>query len=146
MRFFLPAHQISPAITLLSDMPLTGSASRARSKLIRLLEQAYASFAEDEYDLVCAHAVCDEDGQPVIEDGGTITLTDPSHASQFHAQHQQLLTHRVEVAGPTYEHHAQDVVSFLDTTTVELTGDAATAYDALYDAITESLTTQEQPS
>lgn len=144
MRFLLPAHQIRPSIALLDDMPLTGGASRARSKLIRLLEQAYASFAEDEYELVRAHAVCDEDGQPVIDDDGTLTLADPDHATGFHAQHQALLAQRVEVEGPTYEHHGHDVVSFLDALEMELTGSAAAAYDALYDAITESLAGGEQ--
>lgn len=145
MRFLLPAHQIRPSIALLNDMPLTGGASRARSKLVRLLEQAYASFAEDEYELVRAHAVCDEDGQPVIDDDGTVTLADPDHATGFHAQHQALLSQRVEVEGPTYEHHGHDVVSILDAALeMELSGSAAAAYDALYDAITESLAGGEQ--
>ena len=81
-------------------MPLTGGASRACSKLIRLLEQAYASFAEDEHKLMRAHAVCDEDGQLVINDDGTVTLSDPDQATGFHVRHQALLAQRVQVDGP----------------------------------------------
>lgn len=139
MRFLLPAHHLPTTIALLEEIPLAASASRARTKLLHLVRDAYQAFAEDEMEVVKAHAVCNEDGDPILDENGTFTLASPEDATEFHTARQALLEGRVEVAGATYENHARDVLAFLDTSTVELSGERAEAYDALYDAIAETL-------
>lgn len=139
MRFLLPPIYLKPAIELLQTMPLPGPASRARTKLIHLLQGAYASFAEDEYALVTQYATTSDDGTPVFDSDGTFTLKDPQMAKEFHDQHQALFNRRTEVAGPTYEQHASDIQAFLDASPMELTGIQAEAYNVLYDAIIETL-------
>ena len=139
MHILLPAALLQPSMTLLEAMPLAASASRARTKLVHLLKASYASFAEDEYALVSQYAINNDDGTPICDADGTFTLKDPHRASEFHAHHHTLLTSRVEVAGATYENHGREVLDFLTASTQELSGIDAEAYNALYDAITESL-------
>lgn len=144
MRFLLPPRHLQPTLELLEAMPLAASASRARTKLVHLPKAAYARFAEDEYDLVAHYATCHDDGTPVVDSHGMFTLKDPDTAAEFHSHHDTLLNTRVEVAGATYEQHACDILDFLKSSTMELSGCQAEAYDALYDAITETVAGGQQ--
>ncbi|VEI13842.1 DUF1617 family protein [Trueperella bialowiezensis] len=136
MKLLLANKYVKPAIELLDDMALKPAQSRARTKLLGLLREAYARFSEDEYALVCAHAVTDDNGQPVISDEGTFTLKDPGHAEQFATARTELFESLAEVEGPTYHSHRTDLIELFDTWDGELSGTKADAFDALYDALT----------
>ena len=101
------------------------------------MKEAIARFGEDEYDLVTHYASLDEHGRPVFADDGTFMLADPGKASEFLEARQALLASIAEVSGPTYDGHDKDVKALLDGYEGELSGEAAEAYDVLYDAITK---------
>ncbi|AIG64759.1 hypothetical protein CATYP_10505 (plasmid) [Corynebacterium atypicum] len=140
MRIMLANQQLQPVADLLTNMPLKAAQSRARSKLLTLVREAIARFGEDEYDLVTHYASLDESGRPVFADDGTFMLADPDKASEFLDARQNLLTSIAEVSGPTYDGHDKDVKTLLDGYDGELSGEAAEAYDVLYDAITKDNT------
>lgn len=137
MKIMLANHHLQPIADLLENMPLKAAQSRARSKLLTLVKEAIARFGEDEYDLVTHYATLDDHGRPVFADDGTFMLADPDKASEFLDARQNLLASVAEVSGPTYDGHDKDVKAFLDGYEGELSGEAAEAYDVLYDAITK---------
>jgi hypothetical protein len=138
MRITLANTDLQPVIDLLAGMPLKAAQSRARTKLLDLVRQANVRFGEDEYALVSEYAVLNDQGEPVFDDTGSFNLADPHKVAEFLEARNQLLTSRVEVEGPTYDGHAADILDLLDTYDQPLTGVAADAYAALYDAITTS--------
>lgn len=140
MKIMLANHHLQPIADLLTTMPLKAAQSRARSKLLTLVREAIARFGEDEYDLVTHYASLDEHGRPVFADDGTFALADPDKASEFLDARQALLASIAEVSGPTYESHEADILQLLDGYDGELSGEAAEAYDVLYDAITKDNT------
>ncbi|USR79887.1 DUF1617 family protein [Arcanobacterium pinnipediorum] len=137
MKIMLANHHLQPIADLLTQMPLKAAQSRARSKLLTLVKEAIARFGEDEYDLVTAYATLDESGRPVFADDGTFVLADPNKTGEFLEARAALLASVAEVSGPTYDGHDKDVKALLDGYDGELSGEAAEAYDVLYDAITK---------
>ncbi|MDD7384153.1 MAG: DUF1617 family protein [Actinomycetaceae bacterium] len=137
MKIMLANHHLQPIAELLAGMPLKAAQSRARSKLLTLVKEAIARFGEDEYDLVTAYATLDDNGRPLFADDGTFVLANPDKAGEFLAARTELLASVAEVSGPTYDGHLTDVKTFLDGYDGELSGEAAEAYDVLYDAITK---------
>lgn len=137
MKIMLANQYLQPIADLLTNMPLKAAQSRARSKLLTLVKEAIARFGEDEYDLVTHYATLGENGRPVFADDGTFVLADPDKASEFLDARQNLLASVAEVSGPTYDGHEADIRQLLDGYEGELSGEAAEAYDVLYDAITK---------
>ena len=133
MKIKIANQHLQPVADLLTNMPLKAAQSRARSKLLTLVR-------EDEYDLVTQFATLDDQGRPVFGDDGTFALADPDKASEFLEARQALLASIAEVSGPTYDGHDKDVKALLDGYEGELSGEAAEAYDVLYDAITKDNT------
>lgn len=142
MRITIPNRHLATTITLLDSMPLKAAQSRARTKLLTLVKDAHVRFAEDEYALVSEYANLDQAGNPVIEEGGTFALNDPTKTTEFLAAREELFTSEAEVAGATYANHLADVKTLLDEYDGELSGEAADAYDVLYDTITTALDTE----
>lgn len=140
MKIKIANHHLQPIAELLAGMPLKTAQSRARSKLLTLVREAIARFGEDEYDLVTQFATLDDQGRPVFGNDGTFALADPDKASEFLEARQALLASIAEVSGPTYESHEADIRQLLDGYEGELSGEAAEAYDVLYDAITKDNT------
>lgn len=140
MKIKIANHHLQPIAELLAGMPLKTAQSRARSKLLTLVREAIARFGEDEYDLVTQFATLDDQGRPVFGNDGTFALDDPDKASEFLEARQALLASIAEVSGPTYESHEADIRQLLDGYEGELSGEAAEAYDVLYDAITKDNT------
>lgn len=126
---------LQPVADLLTGMPLRAAQSRARSKLLTLVKQALARFGEDEYELVAEYVARDDNGAPLLDSDGTFRLAHPAQAAEFMTARTQLLESRVEVSGPTYDTHLADLKALLDGYDGELSGQAAEAYDVLYDAI-----------
>ena len=139
MRIMLKNRHLQPVISLLEAMPLKGTQSRARFKLLTLVKEAALRFGQDEYALITEHATLDHNGTPVFGQDGSFTLKDPARASDFITAHEALLDSLAEVSGPTYQHHLEDVQDLLDEYDGELAGDTAEAYDALYDSVTTAL-------
>lgn len=135
MRIMLANQYLQPVADLLTGMPLKASQSRARSKLLTLVTQALARFWEDEYELVAEYAARDDNGAPLLEEDGTFRLANPAQAAEFMTARTKLLQSLAEVSGPTYDTHLADLQTLMDGYEGELSGEAAEAYDVLYDAI-----------
>ena len=140
MKIKIANQHLQPVAELLAGMPLKAAQSRARSKLLTLVKEAIARFWEDEYDLVTQFATLDDQGRPVFGEDGTFVLANPETASEFLDARQALFASIAEVSGPTYDGHDKDVKTLLDGYDGELSGEAAEAYDVLYDAITKDNT------
>lgn len=138
MKIMLANRYLQSVADLLEAMPLKAAQSRARSKLLILVRDALARFAEDEYDLVAAYATHDAENQPVFSDDGTFALSDPAQAGEFHAARTQLLDSLAEVSGPTYDGHETALRDLLDSYDEPLSGQTAEAYDVLYDALSQA--------
>lgn len=137
MHLHLPNHALQPVIDLLTGMPLTGTHSRARTKLLTLVKDAHLRYAEDEYQLVCDYATTDEHGEPIIDTTGTFSIDDPTKAREFHTQRAALLASIVEISGPTYDSHTDDLRTLLVAYDQSLIGPAVDAYDLLCTALEE---------
>lgn len=137
MKLTLANHYLQPAINLLDGMKLAGAASRARTRLIRLLAPHVEALQEAEYALVTEHAICGEDGKPVIADDGSFTLKDSEHATTYLAERDALFAEVAHIEGGTYEGHRQACIDLLTTYDGELSGTDADAYDALLTALEE---------
>lgn len=136
MRIMLANQYLQPVADLLTGMPLRAAQSRARSKLLTLVRDALGRFGEDEYALVAEYAARDDNGAPLLDSDGTFRLANPSQAGEFMTARTRLLESLAEVSGPTYDTHLADLHTLLDGYEGELSGQAAEAYDVLYDAIT----------
>lgn len=136
MRIMLANQYLQPVADLLTGMPLRAAQSRARSKLLTLVKQALARFGEDEYELVAEYAARDDNCAPLLDSDGTFRLANPAQAGEFMTARTRLLESLAEVSGPTYDTHLADLHTLLDSYEGELSGQAAEAYDVLYDAIT----------
>lgn len=137
MKVTLANHYLQPAINLLDGMKLAGSASRARTRLIRLLAPHLEALQEAEYQLVTEHAISGENGKPVIADDGSFTLKDAEHAATYIAERDALFAEIAQIEGGTYEGHRQACIDLLASYDGQLSGTDADAYDALLTALEE---------
>lgn len=81
MPLFIDNRHIAPAINLLDTIPLSGAASRARTRLMSALAPHMSALQETEYALVTEHAVLNPDGTPQV---GVKTGRLPSRAGRKH--------------------------------------------------------------
>ncbi|MCI6574420.1 MAG: hypothetical protein MSC53_04530 [Arcanobacterium sp.] len=137
MRICLANHYLQPATNLLDGMKLAGAASRARTRLIRLLAPHLEALQEAEYALVTEHAISGEDSKPVIADDGSFTLKDAEHATTYLAERDALFAEVAHIEGGTYEGHRQACIDLLTNYDGQLSGTDADAYDALLTALEE---------
>lgn len=139
MKILLPNNQLAAVTELLAGMSLKPAASRARTKLLHLIREASTRFGADEYELISQYATLDDAGKPTINTDGTFSLATPEKAQEFFALRQELFDSAAEVSGPTYDRHLTDIKALLDGYDGELSGEAAEAFDVLYDAIADAL-------
>lgn len=119
---------------LLQEMQLKGKASRARTKLNKLINDAINSLGESEIELIRQYGKLDENGEPKKLDNGNYQLN-PDTLTEFNIEHTTLLNEDAEISGATYGSHLQDCIDFLNSYDGELSGKQADAYDALLDAL-----------
>mgnify|MGYP003511085569 FL=1 len=143
MSIALENRYLPPLIPFLENMPLTGAQSRARSKLLGMVTLAFQGLALAERELVTEYATCDENGQPVIGEDSTFTLVNPDRANEYVAAREELMSERTILTGDTYEGHYLALQTLLTEYAEPLTGDDASVYDHLCDAIDEAI--GEQP-
>lgn len=142
MRLLIPNRHLASIATLLEGMVLKPAQSRARSKLLDLVEEAQMRFGKDEYDLVTAHAVLNPDGEPIISEDGTFQLAQGTDAGEFLRLRDELLDSIAEVEGPTYATHLADISRVLAEYDEPLSGQAAQAYSVLFDAVEAAQATE----
>lgn len=141
MSIIITNSHLLPVCGLLTRLPLAGSASRARSKVLAMANAAAQSLAESEYALALEHAVLDTDGQPEVDGDGTIRFPTSADALAFMAARAELMAEQAELSGPSYTtmvHTLHDALVNLDE---RLSGEEADAYDHLLNALEAHLNT-----
>lgn len=143
MAIAIENRYLPPLIPFLENMPLAGAQSRARSKLLGMMTLAFQGLALAERELVTEYATLDENGQPVIGEDSTFTLVNPERANEYVAAREELMSERTILTGDTYEGHYLALQTLLTEYAEPLTGDDASVYDHLCDAIDQAVS--EQP-
>lgn len=131
---------LQPIHAFLTALPLAGAASRARSKILAMIEDAITSLGASELELVTEHAQLDDNNQPVIDNDGGITFPTPNAARAFLTAREQLLAEQAILTGQSYTTMAPTLLAALESYDQPLTGEQAQAYDRLCDCL-EAATT-----
>lgn len=139
MAIAIENRYLPPLIPFLENMPLAGAQSRARSKLLGMVTLAFQGLSLAERELVTEYATLDENGQPVIGEDSTFTLVNPDRANEYVAAREELMSERTILTGDTYEGHYLALQTLLTEYAVPLTGDDASVYDHLCDAIDQAV-------
>lgn len=134
MSLYLDNRYIPPAITLLDTIPLSGAASRARTRLMSALAPHMSALQEAEYALVTEYAALNPDGTPQVGDEGQITFSNPESTEAFQREHHVLLSERAKIE-ETYGGQFHTLTQALTSCPQEFTGVEAVVYDALLSAL-----------
>jgi hypothetical protein len=136
MRIRLKNRHIVSLIPFLQGMKLKGERSRARSKLLNLAMDAYASLHDSELELLREYAVLDSGGEPKVSEDGSFSLRE-GNAKGYLAEREKLFSEVAEIEGGTYTSHLEVMRQALVDYGEDLSGDEAALYDALMDAFEE---------
>lgn len=134
MPLYLDNRYIPPAITFLDNLPLSGAASRARTRLMSALAPHMSALQDAEYALATEHASLNPDGTPDMSENGQITFTNREAAQVFQREHHVLLSERAKIE-ETYAGQFQTLTHALTSCSQEFTGVEAVVYDALLSAL-----------
>lgn len=127
-------NQQLPALTnLLDTLQLPPAPSRARTHLLEALKPHLEAFSRDEYELVSQYAKLKDDGTPHLKADGTITITDPAKATEFHTEHKNLLAETVSVE--IADDKANRLYGALEASSQCFAGEQATALNVLITGI-----------
>ena len=133
MKFTLENQYIDGTVALMQRMPLVGYQSMARTRFIRVLKDSVQALIDARKDLVDEFGVKDGNGKPVTENGNYKLRTDK--ISDYNEAYNKLMAQKAEVDKATYTAHKKDIQDVLKSCKLELSGDEATIYAALCDAL-----------
>lgn len=133
MKFKIKNKYLKDSIELLTDAPLTGMQSIARSRLIKVLKEPFKDYAEEQNELIDSVVKKDEKGNPV-KSGNGLKISDGKE-DLYLASLNKLENQVAEIDKPTYTGHLNEVKALLKEYSQPLTGARAEAYMALCEAL-----------
>ncbi|AVK60526.1 hypothetical protein C5Z25_01510 [Lactobacillus sp. CBA3605] len=133
MKFTIENQYISGAVVLMQQLPLAGYQSMARTRFIRVLKDQVKSLEDARKDLFDEFGEKDKDGKLIVEND-SYKLKD-GKSDEFQDAYTKLMTETGEVDKATYTDHKADIQDVLKNCKLELSGDDATIYAALCDAL-----------
>lgn len=133
MKFQLQNQYLSGAIELMQRFPLAGYDSMARTRFIKLLKEPFDEMRENQKALLSEYVLRDENGEPVVN-GNNYKLI-PDKAREFQVAYNKLNSTVAEIDKDTYTKHQEDVQRILRNSTLAVSGDDATIYAALCEAL-----------
>lgn len=133
MKFTLGNQYLDGAVSLLRRMPLAGYQSMARSRFIRIFKEPVQALVDARQDLISEYSVLDDNGKPVIE--GDHYKLRPDATAEYNEAYTKLMNEDAEIDKATYTDHKKDIQDVLKSCKLELSGDEATIYAALCDAL-----------
>ncbi|ETY74780.1 hypothetical protein LFAB_05300 [Lactiplantibacillus fabifermentans T30PCM01] len=133
MKFTLENQYLNGVVELMQRMPLAGYQSMARTRFIRVLKNPVQELADANKDLLNEFGQKDSDGEPVIEDGNYKLKPDKIQA--YRDSYEKLMNESAEIDKGTYTRHKEDVQDILKHCDLKLSGNEATIYAALCDAL-----------
>lgn len=133
MKFQLQNQYLSGAIELMQRLPLTGYDSMARTRFIKLLKEPFDELWENQKALLSEYVLRGENGEPVVN-GNHYKLI-PDKAREYQAAYNKINSEVAEIDKATYTKHQEDIQRILRNSTLTLSGDDATIYAALCEAL-----------
>ncbi|WP_053072682.1 DUF1617 family protein [Lactiplantibacillus herbarum] len=133
MKFTIENQYLNGAVTLMQRIPLTGYQSMARTRFIRVLNEPVQAMVDAQKDLLEQYAVKGDDGEP-ISDNGNYTLQKDT-VQEYKDAYDKLIHQSAEIDKGTYTDHKRDIQEVLKNCKLELSGDDASVYAALCDAL-----------
>lgn len=133
MKFQLQNQYLSGAIELMQRLPLAGYDSMARTRFIKLLKGPFDEMRENQKALLSEYVLRDENDEPVVN-GNNYKLI-PDKVREYQAAYNKLNNEVAEIDKATYTKHQEDVQRILRNSTLTVSGDDATIYAALCEAL-----------
>lgn len=133
MKFKLQNQYLSGAIELMQRLPLAGYDSMARTKFIKLLKEPFDEMQDNQKALLSEYVLRDENGEPAIN-GNNYKLIH-GKAREYQMAYNKLNSTVAEIDKDTYAKHQEDVQRILRNSTLTVSGDDATIYAALCEAL-----------
>lgn len=128
MKIELKNKELAPAINFLQSLNLKAKDSRHRSKLVKIINEAYGELGEEELKLMQEHGVADESGVLIKESD-----RDPKKVAEFKKEQNALMDELVVIEGGLYVKNIDEIPRILAEYDGEMSGVDAEIYDRLLD-------------
>ncbi len=132
MKLRFKTAEVPLAVQFLRGLSLSGSHSRARSKLVKQLAEALKAASEDEIELYKQYSETDAAGELVKDDQGRF-ITPPEKQAELNAEHEKLMAEPIVIDGGMYAEQIAGLQQVLSDYDGQLSGDDAQIYDRILD-------------
>lgn len=132
MKLRFKTAEVPLAVQFLRGLSLSGSQSRARSKLVKQLAEALNAASEDEIELYKQYSETDATGELVKDDQGRF-ITPPEKQAELNAEHEKLMAEPIVIDGGMYAEQIAGLQQVLADYDGQLSGDDAQIYDRILD-------------
>lgn len=123
----LEKKMLIPVFNFLAEAALTGQASRARTKLLKDIDEEVNSLQDDQKELVANY-----NGK--INEDGLIKFESNDNKLEYEKQRQELFSEKV-IFNEKTEGYFEKLRAALDNYDQKMSGEAAVAYDNVMDAL-----------
>lgn len=128
MKIILKNKELAPAINFLQSLNLKAADSRHRSKLVKVLVNAFEEFCQEEKELTKKFNLLDDNGELKKEKD-----RDLENVKLFNAEQQILANEEVNIDGGMYAKNIEEMPRVLNEYDGEMSGKDAEIYDRLLD-------------
>ncbi|WP_278529567.1 DUF1617 family protein [Enterococcus asini] len=128
MKIELKNKELAPAINFLQSLNLKAKDSRCRSKLVKIINEAYEDLGKEELNLMQESGVADESGVLIKESD-----RDPKKVTEFKKDQTALMDELVVIEGGLYAKNIDEIPRILAEYDGEMSGVDAEIYDRLLD-------------
>lgn len=132
MKLRFKTAEVPLAVQFLRGLSLSGSHSRARSKLVKQLAEALNAASEDEIELYKQYSETDAAGELVKDDQGRF-ITPPEKQAELNSEHEKLMAEPIVIDGGMYAEQIAGLQQVLADYDGQLSGDDAQIYDRILD-------------
>lgn len=128
MKIELKNKELAPAINFLQSLNLKAKDSRCRSKLVKIINEAYEELGKEELKLMQESGVADESGVLIKESD-----RNPKKVTEFKKDQTALMDELVVIEGGLYAKNIDEIPRILTEFDGEISGVDAEIYDRLLD-------------
>lgn len=136
MRLNFKNHELIPVQKFLYNLTLKkAKPSRSRSKLVKKLDEKIKEYQEDVQDLINLHSEKDENGEPVVHEGGGYRIV---NRPNFDKDQEELNNEEVVIECGEYANNFTVLYNTVnEIEDIELSGQEAEGYDIFLDRFEE---------
>ena len=128
MKINLKNKELAPSINFLQSLNLKAKDSRHRSKLVKIINEAYKELGEEEAKLMKDNGLADDEGVLIDE-----SKRDPKKVAVFNKEQATLMDEVVVIEGGMYAKNIDEIPRILNEFEGEISGVDAEIYDRLLD-------------